>query len=88
MVAEVRGMHVKLGKIEGEFVWHAYADEDELFMVLSGELTMELRDRAPIILAAGRGPGRASRSRAPASGPRGGPYHDVRTQVQGEYGDG
>lgn len=53
IVAEVGDMHVKLAKIEGEFVWHAHADEDELFMVLSGELTMELRDRAPIILVPG-----------------------------------
>ena len=53
IVAEVGDMHVKLAKIEGEFVWHAHELEDELFMVISGTLTMELRGRAPIILEPG-----------------------------------
>jgi mannose-6-phosphate isomerase-like protein (cupin superfamily) len=30
--------------VQGEFVWHHHADEDELFLVLQGELTIELRD--------------------------------------------
>ncbi|HEX6435177.1 MAG TPA: cupin domain-containing protein, partial [Gemmatimonadales bacterium] len=36
--------HVKLAKVQGEFVWHSHADEDELFLVIQGELTIELRD--------------------------------------------
>jgi mannose-6-phosphate isomerase-like protein (cupin superfamily) len=35
---------VKLVKVKGEFVWHRHADEDELFLVLRGTLTIELRD--------------------------------------------
>jgi len=44
IVADLNDSHVKLAKVQGEFVWHAHAEEDELFMVLKGELTIELRD--------------------------------------------
>ncbi|MDT8322494.1 MAG: cupin domain-containing protein [Bacteroidota bacterium] len=44
VVAEVNDYQVKLAKIEGEFVWHRHEDTDELFLVLSGELTILLRD--------------------------------------------
>lgn len=46
VVAELNGQHVKLAKLEGEFVWHAHVDEDELFLVLEGRLRIELRDGA------------------------------------------
>ena len=44
IVAELNGQQVKLAKLEGEFVWHSHASEDELFLVLDGTLRMELRD--------------------------------------------
>ena len=44
IVADLNDNHVKLVKVQGEFVWHQHADEDELFLVLQGELTIELRD--------------------------------------------
>ena len=44
IVAELNGQQVKLAKLEGEFVWHSHADEDELFLVVTGRLTIELRD--------------------------------------------
>lgn len=44
IVAELNGQHVKLAKLQGPFVWHHHDDEDELFMVIKGRLTMELRD--------------------------------------------
>lgn len=44
LVAELNGQHVRLVKLEGEFVWHAHADADELFYVLEGELEIEFRD--------------------------------------------
>ena len=31
-------------KLEGEFVWHTHEDTDELFLVINGELTIQLRD--------------------------------------------
>ncbi len=44
IVGELNGQHVKLAKLEGEFVWHAHENEDELFLVLEGRLILELRD--------------------------------------------
>jgi len=32
-------------KVDGEFVWHAHDDADDFFLVLSGRLTIQLRDR-------------------------------------------
>jgi mannose-6-phosphate isomerase-like protein (cupin superfamily) len=45
VVAELNGQHVKLVKVQGEFVWHHHAHEDELFLVLHGELAIHFRDR-------------------------------------------
>lgn len=52
IVADLNGSHVKLAKVQGEFVWHQHANEDELFLVVRGELTIELRD-AQITLGPG-----------------------------------
>ena len=46
IVAELNGQHVKLAKLEGEFVWHRHENEDELFLVLAGRLRMKLRSPA------------------------------------------
>lgn len=45
IVGALNGQHVKLAKLEGEFVWHHHAEEDELFLVLRGRLRIHLRDR-------------------------------------------
>ena len=44
VVGELNGQHVKLAKLLGEFVWHRHEREDELFLVLKGELELQLRD--------------------------------------------
>ncbi|HOC42504.1 MAG TPA: cupin domain-containing protein [Thermoanaerobaculales bacterium] len=44
IIAELNGQQVKLVKLEGEFVWHAHANADELFLVLTGLLEMQYRD--------------------------------------------
>ena len=36
---------IQIAKTKGEFVWHAHPDTDDFFLVLSGQLTIELRDR-------------------------------------------
>lgn len=46
VVAELNGQHVKLAKLQGEFVWHHHEHEDELFLVIAGTLRMELRDKS------------------------------------------
>src|SRR5262245_51426024 len=45
IVGEVNDFHVKLVKLQGDFVWHSHEREDELFLVLKGRLRMKLRDR-------------------------------------------
>ena len=32
-------------RVHGEFVWHAHDDTDDFFLVLSGRLVIQLRDR-------------------------------------------
>lgn len=44
IVAQVNDFHVKIVKVLGEFVWHTHGDEDEMFLVLNGELTIKMRD--------------------------------------------
>ena len=43
-VAEFNGHDVMVVKTEGEFVWHKHDETDDLFVVLRGELVIELRD--------------------------------------------
>ena len=41
----VNDMHLKLVKVQGEFVWHHHDAEDELFLVTKGRLYMGLREK-------------------------------------------
>jgi mannose-6-phosphate isomerase-like protein (cupin superfamily) len=43
-VAEFNGHDIMVVKAQGEFVWHKHDETDDLFLVLRGELTIELRD--------------------------------------------
>jgi mannose-6-phosphate isomerase-like protein (cupin superfamily) len=45
IIGELNGQHVKLAKLQGEFVWHDHKDEDELFYIIKGQLIIELRDK-------------------------------------------
>jgi len=49
VVGELNGQHIRLVKLQGEFVWHHHENEDELFLVLKGQLTMQFRDREVMI---------------------------------------
>ena len=44
IVGELNGQHIKLVKVEGEFVWHQHEHEDEMFLVVKGRLIIRLRD--------------------------------------------
>jgi mannose-6-phosphate isomerase-like protein (cupin superfamily) len=44
VVGALNGQRVKLAKIQGEFVWHAHEDEDELFLVIKGSMALQLRE--------------------------------------------
>jgi len=52
IVARVDGYHVKLVKVKGEFVWHAHADQDEMFLVIEGNIVIRMRD-GDVSLSAG-----------------------------------
>jgi mannose-6-phosphate isomerase-like protein (cupin superfamily) len=43
-LTSVNDYDVKVAKVLGEFVWHTHPDTDELFLVVEGELTIQLRD--------------------------------------------
>ena len=49
IVGEVNDVQVKLAKLDGEFVWHRHEAEDELFLVVSGRLTMRFRDGEEVL---------------------------------------
>lgn len=46
IAAQLNGQLVKLGKFNGEFVWHKHPDEDELFLAIKGRFRMDFRDRS------------------------------------------
>lgn len=53
MIAELNGQEVKLARLEGPFEWHRHPATDELFLVLGGCLTIELRAQDGIHLENG-----------------------------------
>lgn len=53
-IATVNDYEVKVAKLHGEFVWHRHDDTDEFFLVVSGRLTIQLRDGDVVL-----GPGEA-----------------------------
>jgi mannose-6-phosphate isomerase-like protein (cupin superfamily) len=44
-LTEVNDAVVRLGVLEGDFHWHKHDEEDEFFLVLEGQLDIELEDR-------------------------------------------
>ncbi|WP_101847936.1 cupin domain-containing protein [Zhihengliuella sp. ISTPL4] len=48
-LTSVNDYDVKVVKLQGEFVWHTHPETDELFFVVSGRLTIQLRDRDVIL---------------------------------------
>jgi mannose-6-phosphate isomerase-like protein (cupin superfamily) len=45
IAGELNDSYVKLVKFQGEFVWHHHENEDELFLVVKGNMQMRFRDR-------------------------------------------
>jgi mannose-6-phosphate isomerase-like protein (cupin superfamily) len=46
VVGEVDDAYIKVAKVQGSLAWHAHDDEDEMFLVLSGRLRIEMEDGA------------------------------------------
>ncbi|MEX6505907.1 cupin domain-containing protein [Jiella sp. M17.18] len=44
VVGRVNDQLLKVAKVKGELVWHAHADEDELFFIVKGRLRIEFED--------------------------------------------
>jgi mannose-6-phosphate isomerase-like protein (cupin superfamily) len=44
IVTQFNGHDVMVVKVNGEFVWHSHADTDDFFLVLKGNLIIQLRD--------------------------------------------
>ena len=44
IVGELNEQQVKLAKLHGVFDWHHHENEDELFLVIQGELVLRFRD--------------------------------------------
>lgn len=44
-LCQVNDAVVRLGAFEGDFHWHHHAEEDELFLVLEGEIHIDLPGR-------------------------------------------
>ncbi len=45
IVADFNGNDVMVVKVKGEFNWHSHPDTDDFFLVISGQVTIKLRDR-------------------------------------------
>ena len=43
VIARLNDYEIKVVRLEGEFVWHQHDTTDELFIVIDGYLTIELR---------------------------------------------
>ncbi len=45
IVARYNGNDVMVVRVEGAFTWHSHPDTDDFFLVLSGEIDIEMRER-------------------------------------------
>jgi mannose-6-phosphate isomerase-like protein (cupin superfamily) len=54
VVGQVNDQYVKVAKLLGELVWHAHEAEDELFLVVSGDLRIQLEGDREVRLGPGQ----------------------------------
>lgn len=53
VVGRVNDQYVKVAKLLGEFVWHAHDNEDEMFLIVYGNLRIQLEGDREVQLGAG-----------------------------------
>jgi len=46
IIGELNGQYIKIAKLKGEFVWHKHEFEDEMFLIIKGELKIELENNS------------------------------------------
>lgn len=45
IVGYINDYKLQIVKVQGEFVWHKHDDTDDFFLVIEGQITVQLRDR-------------------------------------------
>jgi mannose-6-phosphate isomerase-like protein (cupin superfamily) len=46
IIAQMNEYYFKIVKAKREFIWHSHPETDEVFVVIDGELKIDLRDKA------------------------------------------
>jgi mannose-6-phosphate isomerase-like protein (cupin superfamily) len=54
VVGRVNDQYVKVAKLLGELTWHAHEEEDEMFLVVSGRLRIQLPEDQEVVLGPGQ----------------------------------
>lgn len=49
VIAELDDSFVKVAKVQGSLAWHSHEEEDELFYILKGTLTIEMEERTVVL---------------------------------------
>ncbi len=49
VIAQMNEYHLKVAKIQGDFVWHRHTKTDEVFIVIEGELRIDFRDGSALL---------------------------------------
>ena len=45
IIGDLNDSYVKIAKFKGEFTWHTHENEDEMFFIVKGVLTVKFKDR-------------------------------------------
>lgn len=49
VVAELDDSYLKVAKVQGSLAWHSHENEDELFYILKGSLTIEMEEKTVVL---------------------------------------
>lgn len=49
IIGQLNDYHFKVAKVQGEFIWHAHPETDEVFIVLKGQLEIQFRDGSVLL---------------------------------------
>lgn len=54
VIGRVNDQYIKVARLLGELVWHAHEAEDEMFLVVSGRLRIQLPGEQEVVLTPGQ----------------------------------
>ncbi|KQP53986.1 cupin domain-containing protein [Agreia sp. Leaf283] len=54
VIGRVNDQYIKVAKLLGELMWHAHDQEDEMFLVVSGRLRIQLEGDEEVVLDPGQ----------------------------------